>query len=1731
MSVTSGNVAARRRRVLRDALGISRPPAAGFGRRRPALIEQLEGRTLLSVSLTGIPGWVPDGPNPIVAGTGDNVIGPSAATALEVGAVNAIAVDPNNAKHLFIGTVNGGIWQTTDSTVANPNWTTTTDLMPSLAISAIAFSPSSSSVVYAGTGGYSSTFGGVGGAGLGGGAAGVYKSSDGGATWQVLNPGGIFTGLRIRRVVPTTLNGGQTVFVATTDTGINSGGVYRSDDGGATWTRLSGANGLPNAGVTDLVANPANANQYFAALAGGSGSAGTGGIFRVDLSVNTTWSNITGNINTLNAGVLNSAARVELSVSGAGTNPIWASVINSSGFYSDVFRAPDAATVTWAAVGPGGLPPDVLEGAQGSVHGAILADPNSDTTVYLGGDARQNVSPFSAYLARGDSSANTWTALTPVDSMNSKPGLTVIPTSNGVTTAPHPDTRNLVFGAGGNLLLACDGGVYQATSPTGAGPALAWTSIDGNLENTEFYQATLDDRNTATTADDLIQGAAQDNSASERDASGNWNTQVGGDGTVVLADPISDTRYFSVQNFFMGVAVGGGGVSRPAGTVANTGGKVLNNANAGTKAEGFPFSPAFQINEGDIATGAATARVILGGNRTLYVSSDQGSTYTSIGGTTSNNPNPVANLTASVISIAFGDAANTNVCYVAMSDGNIAVTNNITASGGGFSLTTFNTAAGGTLPQSMVIDPNDASTVYVTTQSAVFVTNDGGATWKNITDNLASVFSPGFTQFSNQSGEVSVALFNNGTANKADDVLMVGGPGGIFRRGAALPPGATWTQYGVGLPNVLVDSLQYDAPSDTLLAGTFGRGAWTISSVSTSINTVGVLSINGDTDFPGEDDTIRLIRDANNPATLDVYLNGALTQVPFAAVQQINVNGLGGNDTLVMDSSNGLISVANGIRYDGGGGSDALQLVQTGGASHASDVYSVGPDTGEGTSVISDAGAVQSVSFQNLEPVLDLVPSATLLVSATNSSNAVTFAGGSVASDGKISIDNFESIEFANKAALTLNTLGGSDAVSLNDPVTPTGLTSVSVIGGDPTAGDTLLFNGLATTLSVNTATGVIAGALGTGGAVTVSYAGIEGLTAVAGSSTTLAVTGSLTYAYTAGAALDGGSVQTDSIPITFSGYGSGKALSFTGANASAALTVNGTPGQDAFNLAAGGNVTLTGRAVIQASSFKFLTLKGSGGNDTYALHAAQPYADITVAGGGLGAASLFADGTPVNATVGASTQVSGGGLGQLSLAGNATVALTGAGELTVTGTGGPDAFKVSVAPAGNTTAVTDGPVFTAVNVGPLHLNGAPGSSANSLALSTVGAAAVNFAPASANSGTVTAAATPISLSNIEGFTYDAQAGNAALTVTGSAAANLFTLTPGATNDAGTVALDASLPVTFQNLGAGGSLNLDGAGGADALVYNGTAANDAFSVNNAGAGGLVNLNARVPVTTSPSIQTLTLNGLVGDDSFTLLPAVSASVFTTLNFNGGASTTAAGNTASLVGTAADDSFTISGQSVGLGGVIVNSSGMTNIALDALGGTNTLTYNGVAGTVENINVIGSSAPAAGKISVPGVSLVTFVNAQQIAVNANPADSDTVTFTGTNGSDVYNINLNAVGTAADPVLKLLTGGGAGLLTLLNYTGVNTLNIAGLDGADKFNVYTGPSVGRSIAITGSIPSGKKKLTDLLTIYYVMPKPKIIASTATQSPAAGLVSLQYSAGVKDLIQYAGVENVVIKKL
>lgn len=264
----------------------------------------------------------------------------------------------------------------------------------------------------------------------------------------------------------------------------------------------------------------------------------------------------------------------------------------------------------------------------------------------------------------------------------------------------------------------------------------------------------------------------------------------------------------------------------------------------------------------------------------------------------------------------------------------------------------------------MIVDvlmhPQDWMTVFAIDNNQVFQSVDAGGSWSDITGNLINA-NLSALEF------VFDAVSNVGA-------LLAGGDGGVFR--TITTSLGVWTEFGAGLPNAPVWDMDYDPNDDILVAGTLGRGAWSVASATALLG--GVLQIDSDMDFAGQDDTILLVRQAANPLLLDVFVNGVLFgPYQLSTLSQINVNGLGGNDTLIVDSSNGLLTVPAGIRFDGGIGFDRLDLTQTGGPTRTSSTLNIGADPGAGRSILVDGADTQTVFFQNLQPVTDVVPAAT----------------------------------------------------------------------------------------------------------------------------------------------------------------------------------------------------------------------------------------------------------------------------------------------------------------------------------------------------------------------------------------------------------------------------------------------------------------------------------------------------------------------------------------------------------------------------------------------------------------------------------------------------------------------------------------------------------------------------------------------------------------------------------
>jgi hypothetical protein len=393
-------------------------------------------------------------------------------------------------------------------------------------------------------------------------------------------------------------------------------------------------------------------------------------------------------------------------------------------------------------------------------------------------------------------------------------------------------------------------------------------------------------------------------------------------------------------------------------------------------------------------------------------------------------------------------------------------------------------------------------------------------------------------------------------------------------------------------------------------------------------------------------------------------------------------------------------------------------------------------------------------------------------------------------------------------------------------------------------------------------------------------------------------------------------------------------------------------------------------------------------------------------------------------------------------------------------------------------------------------IDGGPPSASDRLVVETPGdqPETVVYTPDASDGGTLNldSLTSVVTIAQIEELQYDGEADGDSLTVMGTASDDTIVHTPGTGNQEGTFRVNDLLALSYQNLGSGANLTANGAGGTDTLVYNGTATNDSFTI---GAALQVNLNSRVVLNTT-AVEVLTLEGLDGDDRVDL--------------------SGSGN------------IVISGQVINLGGTIINSH-VEATYLTASGTNDLLTYNGVSGVSEDIMVSSSGVAGGGQLSVPGETLVIFSGVEQIDVNGNTTETDTLTFAGTNKDDTFQINLAAAGTNTDPILQLQNSLGT-LLTLRNYTGFDTLRVLGLDGADTFNVTVAPSdTSRNLFVDGGPSAGKKKSTDDLNIIYNPPKPKIIRSAATQNPDAGLVDLDYGTA-RFVVEYNDVEQVTIRK-
>ncbi|HXN41693.1 MAG TPA: hypothetical protein VN918_07900, partial [Myxococcaceae bacterium] len=291
------------------------------------------------------------------------------------GRTNAIAIHPQDPNIIYIGAALGGVWKSIDQ---GASWVPLTDDQPSLAMGAIAIDPVNPETVYAGTGEMNfsgdSYYG-----------AGILRSDDGGATWtrlgmkEFVDPNG--GGARISRLLIDPKQT-STLYAGTT------WGLYKSTDRGESWVlKLSSRK---EAAVTDLILHPEDSAVLHAAVSVPSTSLNKGLYRSVDAGE--TWQ-------LLDLGLMpNQVGRIMVTQSPSDPQIMYASVGNPAGGSPQMFRLKSSdGGDTWER-----LPDCTSNCNQSSYNNVIRVHPEDSNIVYQG----------AVSLYRSTNGGATWSATT-----------------------------------------------------------------------------------------------------------------------------------------------------------------------------------------------------------------------------------------------------------------------------------------------------------------------------------------------------------------------------------------------------------------------------------------------------------------------------------------------------------------------------------------------------------------------------------------------------------------------------------------------------------------------------------------------------------------------------------------------------------------------------------------------------------------------------------------------------------------------------------------------------------------------------------------------------------------------------------------------------------------------------------------------------------------------------------------------------------------------------------------------------------------------------------------------------------------------------------------------------------------------------------------------------------------------------------------------------------------------
>ena len=651
------------------------------------------------------------------------------------GRIRTIVVHPTDATKMWLGSVGGGIWQSTDG---GDSWGTFSDFIGNLAVSTIVLHPTTPSTMYAGTGEGFYNLDAIQG-------AGVFKSLDGGLNWSQVASTANNNWYFVNRLAVSP--DGSTILAANAPQRdangnvIQNGGIFRTANDGASWPR-STCQGSPCTALTfDIDFHPTDSLR---AIAGGEGVAR----FSTDGGTNWNPASFSPLINPQAPPAIAQNRRIELAYAPSSPNIVWASVNqnqtgSSSGTYrGEVYRSTDGGQ-SYTRVST----TDYL-GGQGWYGNALWVNPQDPNFIILGG----------VDLWRGifDPATQALT-LTQISRWQDAPG-----------TSAHADHHVIVAHPGFNnttnriAFFGNDGGIYRTNDVQTVAQSSGWLNKNRLLGITQFYSGA----GNPTTG--TIIGGAQDNGTLSYPAPGlfQWGVLTDtsgngiGDGGICAADP-TDSNYFYTEYIYLRIyRSSNGGISASR---IDTG---INDANNAATAN---FIAPFILDPNDPNT-------MLAGGVSLWRSTNVKATTPSW--TAIKAPSGVSN----PISAIAVSATTSDIICVGHKNGDIYLTFNgtdtppnwaridppaptlpdrfvtrlvidntrtpfwIYATFGGFSAdnvyrstdlgaTWTNISGSGTsgLPavpvRSLVLHPFNKNLIYVGTEMGIFTSDDAGATW------------------------------------------------------------------------------------------------------------------------------------------------------------------------------------------------------------------------------------------------------------------------------------------------------------------------------------------------------------------------------------------------------------------------------------------------------------------------------------------------------------------------------------------------------------------------------------------------------------------------------------------------------------------------------------------------------------------------------------------------------------------------------------------------------------------------------------------------------------------------------------------------------------------------------------------------------------------------------------------------------------------------------------------